>query len=220
MTTLYVPVVKDETAITKNFRMISFISITIIITLIIMNHVLEYHVNICIPPMPPTMESFKSDCINQNSKNIPILAKYIVLKNLNKKKIPVMQILYITDANIIKYIPIQNAKQKYINKGVNIQFELPKETKIKQIIIDIDEFSKWLPNINTTRVELRDINNFKVWSNCKPLYSDKKYIDLHIVNQNIIYPVIAQKLPERLSTNSDGSQENVLNYVLQENSWD
>ena len=220
MTTLYVPVVKDETAITKNFRMISFISITIIITLIIMNHVIEYNVNICIPPMPPTMESFKSDCINQNSKNIPVLAKYIVLKNLNKQKIPVMQILYITDDNIIKYIPIHNAKQKYINKGVSIQFELTKETKIKQIIIDIDEFSKWRPNINTTRVELRDINNFKVWSNCKPLYSDKKYIDLHIVKQNIIYPVIAQKLPERLSTNSDVSQENVLNYVLQENSWD
>jgi hypothetical protein len=214
-----VPIVKCEIAFLKNLRMISFTVITIIIILIIMNHIFEAHTSIYIPT-PINMESFESDCINKNIANVAIPIKSIILYNLNKKIIPVFQIIYITDNDSIHYIPVEYAKISNTYKGINMQFNLPKETKLKQIIIDIDEFSIWKPNITTTQVEARNNDNVVVWNNCEPLYSDQRYINLYIVKYNIIYPAKSQKLCTGLSSGNDSNQENILNSTLHINSWD
>ena len=211
-----VPIVKDEIPFSKNLRMISFTVITIISILILMNHIFESHLNIYIPT-PICMESFESDCINKNIANVAIPIKSIVLYNLNKKIIPVIQIIYITDNDIINYIPVQYSIISHTVNGINMQFDLPKETKLKQIVIDIDEFSIWSPNITTTQVEARNNDNVVVWNNCEPLYSDQRYINLYIVKYNIIYPAKSQKLYTGLSSGNDINQENILNSTLQEN---
>ena len=220
MTTLInVPIVKDELSFSKNIRLISFTVITIISILILMNHIFEVHASIYIPT-PIRMESFESDCINKNIANVSIPIKSIVLYNLNKKIIPIIQIIYIADNDKINYIPVQYAKISHTDKGINMQFDLPAETKLKQIVIDIDEFSIWRPNITTTQVEARNSDNVVVWNNCEPLYSDQKYVNLYIVKYTTIYPAKSQKLCTGLSNVYDCNQENILNSKLQENSWD
>ncbi len=184
-----------------------------------MNHIFESHASIYIPT-PLRMESFKADRINKNIANVSIPIKSIVLYNLNKKIIPVIQIIYIADNDKINYIPVQYAKISHTDKGINMQFDLPRETKLKQIVIDIDEFSIWRPNITTTQVEARNKDNVVVWNNSEPLYSDQKYVNLYIVKYNIIYPAKSQKLCTVLSGGNDRNQENILNSTLQQNSWD
>ena len=130
-----------------------------------------------------------------------------------------MQIIYITDKNIINYIPVSMAKITYTNKGISMQFELPEETKLIQIIIDTDQFSKYTPALSTSQIEAFDKNRIAVWNNCTPLYYNKRYIDLYLVKNHIIYPVMSQKLPSGITNETEHSNEIVLNKVLNVNTW-
>jgi hypothetical protein len=224
MTTLNIPVVKSEMTYSKNCRMVIVVGIIVIGLMILLNTHSNYKNDVYIPPYvrmnPVNMECMSSDFIQIKHENVPVKTKTIVLYNLNKRVIPVRQIMVIGTNTKIIYIPRADAKITHPNKiGTNMRFELPYEINVKQVIIDVEQFCNSKPNITTTQVELLDNNNSVVWNNIKPLNVSDRYIYLYIVKPSIIYPTKAQKLCTGLPGSYRCIQENVLNAALQENTW-
>lgn len=224
MTTLNLPIVKGEDAFSKNGRMIFIIGIIVVGMLMIINIQSTHQNDLYIPQYvkknPVRMECMQSDHMKTELSNAPVMAKTIVLYNLNKMTIPVNQIIIIGTDNVISYITRNNAIVTHTNRGgSSVQFNLPKETRIKEVIVDVDMVSKSRANITTTQVDVRDKDDTVVWTNCEPLYNGKRYISLRIVKPLIIYPTMSQKLCTGLSGEQPCTQENTLNNTLQENTW-
>lgn len=224
MNTLNIPLVKSEDDYSKNCKMIFIVGIIVFGIMLLLKSHSYYKNDIYIPPYikknPVHMECMKSDCIQTNLENVPVKAKTIILYNLNKRTIPVRQIMVIATNTRMSYITKDDAKITHPNKvGTVMQFELPQEIAVKQIIIDVDQFCNSKPNITTTQVKILDKDNSVVWTNCEPLHIGDRYIYLHIVKPTIIYPTKAQKLCTGLPGSYQCIQENVLNDALQENTW-
>jgi hypothetical protein len=219
MTTLNLPLVKSEDSFSKNGKMVLVVGIIVIVMLVLMNSHAQYQTDLYIPQYkkknPVNMAPMEFDCINAEQHNDPVMAKSIILYNLNKMSIPINKIVIIGTDTQMEYFPIHRAVVSHPNKkGVRIRFELPKETQIKEIIIDVNAMYDDSRNITTTQVEVRDSDNTVVWSNCKPLQYDYRYVYLRIVKPKFIYPVMQQKLCNGLSGASDIVQENVLSTIL------
>jgi len=224
MTTLNVPRVVSEGSLSKNCKMVFVVGVVIIGLILLMNSQSRYQNELYVPQYvkdhPVQMECMTSDCMKTKRDNVSVMAKTIVLYNLNKLVIPVSQIIVIATDTRIFYVPRSDAKITHPNKvGTTMRFELPQETNIKQVIIDVEQFCNSRPNITTTQIEIRDKGNAVVWTNCDPLYADKRYIYLYIVKPKIIYPLKSQKLCTGLPGSYTCIQENTLNNVLRENNW-
>jgi hypothetical protein len=224
MTTLNVPRVVSEGSLSKNCKMMFVVSVIIVGVILLMDIQSRYQDELYIPQYvkdnPVQMEYMTSDCINTNRENVPVMAKTIVLYNLNKMVIPVSQIIVIAEDTRIFYVSRSDSKITHPNKvGTTMRFELPNETKIKQVIIDINKFYNSRPNITTTQIEIMDKSNVVVWTNCDPLRVDNRYIYLYMVKPNIIYPIKSQKLVTGMSSSYTDIHENTLNNVLLKNTW-
>lgn len=209
-----VPEFRNEPEMKKNTRMFLFLFSTIIIAFILSAYIFR-DTPIFIPPELNMEPATSNKIVNGFNSTAP--AKYIVLYNRNKKDIPVLKVAYIDENNALNYTTkkISNA-----SNGITIIFELPEETNIKQIIIDKDYYSKYLHNITTTQVELRDSNNKVTWHNTDILSANSRYNYLHIVKPIIRYPIKSQKVCDALSNEGECSQENILNAALQNNTWE
>ena len=99
MTTLNIQLVKSEDEFSKNSRMILIIGIIIISTLIFMNEYSKYKTELFIPKNiinnPVKMPYMKSDYINVGLINSNIMAKTVILYNINKNNIPVKNIILV-----------------------------------------------------------------------------------------------------------------------------
>jgi hypothetical protein len=221
---LTVPIVVNEGKISQSYKMMLFIGIIVIIVLLLMKYtnndnILGYNINKCVK-----LGYMKSDNIKKEPSNTSIIAKTIVLYNLSKNIIPVNVIIVIDNDN--NMTPI-NQKNININKsGVEIVFNLNKELMIKQLIIDVDLFSDNISNILTSQIKVFDKNNNITWNNYEPLSIKSRYIELNMINSDIIYPVKSDKLSDKLSdslsyniTQQESNKENKLNLILEENTW-
>jgi hypothetical protein len=224
MTTLNVPIVENENYISKNCRMLFVVGGLVLGIIILMNIQTQRQHEMYSPGYnrhtQQQLENMSSGNMDTIPSGEPVAAKTITLYNLNKKIIPVDAIAVIGTDTRMWHIHRTDAKTNILNgMGSSMRFELPSEIYIKHIVIDVDQFSKSRKNITTTQIDVRNTKDDVVWSNYKQLHSGKRYVDVYIVEPNIIHPVKSQKLCTGLPESYQGIQENRLNDVLYENVW-
>lgn len=206
-----IPLVKRENDVSKSCKMI-FITGGIIILIVCLIYFSDTEIY---QPRPcNTIEHMKSYIPDDKTK--PVLGKFIQFININKKILPINQIIIIDkDRNMIP-ISIGKSKVSPINtNGSILEFELPRSTYITQFIIDLNINDKRCDNILTTQVRIRDSEYDTVWTNKDQLYVDR-YVDVYVARPHMIYPIPQQVLDPNLS--KDG-QEVTLGYHLMSNTW-
>ena len=141
-------------------------------------------------------------------------AKKIIVYNTNRKQIPVSQIILIETNTHMSYISVKDAKISHLSSdGISLEFNIPNEIMINQIIIDVDQCDT-MSNITTTQIDIIDGNNTKVWSNYTPLKMGDRYIYIDIIKPVIKYEEPSNKLCTGLNKQSEYDQENQLNTII------
>ena len=206
-----ITLVKRENDISKSCKMIVITGgiIVLILCFIYYNNTEIYR------PRPCNMIEPMKSCITDD-KTKPVLGKFIQFVNIDKKILPINQIIIIDkDYNMIP-ISLGKGKVSHINeKGSILEFELPRPTYINQFIIDLNINDKRCDNILTTQVRIRDSEYDTVWTNKDQLYVDR-YVDVYVARPHMIYPIPQQLLDPNLSKND---QEVTLGYHLMSNTW-
>lgn len=212
MTSIDIPHVAREGYTSKNYKMVLVIVIILITIFTTMNKSCSKK-NIYFPDDKIT-EQFNP--INVEHLLSPVKCQYIVFTNLNKKVIPIRKIVIMLKNRRLVPISINKAIIKNLGKnGTQITFKLKKEELITKIIIDLNVFCPSRKNMQTTQVDIRNKNNKSLWKYNKPLTVDERYINLFIKSPHIIHSDHHQLLYK----NSKCSQENILNTILQNNTW-
>jgi hypothetical protein len=146
----------------------------------------------------------------------PINGHYIVIKNLNKKRLPIKKIIVVGTNRQLYPIEIKQSVVKQIGQyGISFTFKLPKKILIAQIIIDMN-YNKTQKNMHTSIVEIKDKDLKTKWKNSDPLLINSRYIYVYIQKPKIIHDepqqILCNGLPGR-------AQENILNFKLQRDNW-
>lgn len=227
-----IPRVENETYQSQNTKMT--ITISIIFILILLGVYLQKS-----PSMPhlhhttAQLDSISaiSNDISKPSNNLPVPAKYITLTNINRKNIPVTKIVVMSVDRQLHPIYIKNSTKFNKCGGIVLEFELPKEMPIVQLIIDVDVLCESHLNIRTTQIELHDMSHKLVWSYGKLMPVGNRYITVYVVEPNIIYDNKPQQVLCNGSTvgchglstpayrSQDCNQELLLSENIATNSW-
>lgn len=147
----------------------------------------------------------------------PVKGRYVIIKNINKKNLPINKIVVIGTNKQLYPLKRKQAVIKPIGKyGIAFTFKLPRSVTISQIVIDINSYCQDQVNMRSAQVEIRDMDFKQVWQNTEQLHIGSRYIFVHIQKSKIIDGDPQQVL-------CDGSlnctQENVLNFQLQRDIW-
>ena len=226
MSTLKVPLITQEDATTKNCRMILVLGFIIAITLLILytysdhkymaDDVLYFNDE----PSPSYNKYMNDESIDVHS-NEPVSAKYITIINTNRQNIPIEKVDVICLDRRIIPIKRENAKIRRLGKtGISMEFELPQEEEITQVILDINTWCASRKNMLTTQLELKDKNRRTIWSNTKPMTVDTRYIYIYVVKPDIIYGPPNQVLCTGRPGNTINSQHKTLVKNLLNNTWE
>lgn len=221
MSKLNLPLVKGEDDLSRTFRMVFTVGIIIVGLFVLVNYYAAYHSN-C--DFIPRVETF-ADAINTPVDLLPlkyhnnlVMAKSVVLYNLNQKVIPVEQIILIDENRKTYYITRHNAIISHMNKeGSSITFTLPAIMPLAELIIDVGEGYNAQNNIITSQIEVRDANDIVIWHNIKPLSGNVRYNYLNVKKKEIL-------AKPRNNTNKDNGeyneiQEHDLDNTLQLNTY-
>ncbi len=227
-----IPRVERETDASKNVKMTTVICIIFIIVLMA----------IYLQKTPDTphfhhahsqLDSVAID-IHNNTTNEPVMAKYVVLTNINRKNIPVKKIVAMAANRQLYPVDIKKVAKfsKTAGNGTVLEFELPKEIPVVQLIVDVDVMCGSHPNIRTTQVELRDANHKMVWSYGQLMPVGDRYVTVYVVKPKIVYDTAPQQVLCNGSTcdgrygygtpayrSQDCNQELVLTDNIATNSW-
>jgi hypothetical protein len=198
MSNLNIPLIEREGSTSKNCKMMFVLAFIIVAILIISYKCAEHKYTFddihnpdadsCIPYDPGN-----SDIINKQNLNEPVRAQYISLVNTNRRNLPVEKIVVICADRRIIPIKTNDAQTNKLGKmGIIMNYRLPREEEIVQVIIDIDTLHPSKKNMITTQVELKDKNHMRVWHNAKTLPTDTRYIYVHMVKPNIVYGPLNQ----------------------------
>lgn len=221
--TLNIPKVVREGNFTKNCKMILSVGCIVLISFILINSGTQHkdiYINTSKKNNSIQTQIIELDKIQKTTTESSIMAKTVVLYNLNKRTIPVRQIIIIDNNHQMIYIHRDAANIIHpTDNSVKMYFNLPYEIEVIQIIVDSDQLCDYIQNITTTQVELQNAKNVMVWSNSEPMNVGNRYAYLRIVKPNITYQTESQKL----CTGSPGEYtylaENNLNEILQKNIW-
>ena len=201
---LNIPLVKSEPNESKYGRMISTTFLIVVIVILYYQTIYQYQIDIPINNRPKLF-----NC--SNDLKTFVNAKKIIVYNTNRKQIPVSQIILI-ETNT--HMSVKDAKISHLSSdGISLEFNIPNEIMINQIIIDVDQCDT-MSNITTTQIDIIDGNNIKVWSNYTPLKMGDRYISIDIIKPVIKYEEPSNKLCTGLNKQSEYDQENQLNTII------
>jgi hypothetical protein len=212
------PTVISENTGNTNCRMILSISIIIIVCLLIINTGSN---RVCKDISESVSTSVNNTYVhvspNKYYVSNPVQGQYIIIKNVNKKKLPINKIVVIgTNRQLYPLEREQSTIKKICDYGISFTFKLPMSVTISQIVIDINPYYQDQKNMRSAQVEIRDSNFKQVWQNTKQLNIESGYIFVYIQK-----PKIVEGDPQQVLC--DGSlncaQENVLNFQLQRDIW-
>jgi hypothetical protein len=205
-----VPLVKRESNITKNTKMVCSVLVVLVVGLLFLQNVI-YNKNSYLHKKPNTDEADMKACESFSSFNTKVVIKGSIIRisNNNRKIIPIDAISVIASDNRIFNIPRTKAKQTDVNNGINIDFHLP-NVVIKQIIVDTNMFHTERNSITTSKVSILDADELILWKNDKPL-TIQRYNYILIVKPKLIYPKSHSYID---STSPEYQQENILQNKL------
>lgn len=204
---LSIPLVKSEPNESKYGRMISTTFLIVVIVILYYQTIYQYQIDIPINNRPKLFN-------HSNDLKTFVNAKKIIVYNTNRKQIPVSQIILIETNTHMSYISVKDAKISHLSSdGISLEFNIPNEIMINQIIIDVDQCDT-MSNITTTQIDIIDGNNIKVWSNYTPLKMGDRYIYIDIIKPVIKYEEPSNKLCTGLNKQSEYDQENQLNTII------
>jgi hypothetical protein len=127
--------------------------------------------------------------LHNTETNSPIKGKYIILTNMSKKNIPVQKVVVMAANRQLYKIDVEQSNHCKFNKagkyGSIMEFELPKEMLISQIMIDVNQFCGSRDNIRTTQVEIRDADRKIVWTHDRLLAVGERYVTVYVVKHDI-----------------------------------
>ena len=227
-----VPRVENESDSSKNTKMTTVICI-VFITILLLIYLQKPK---SVPHVHHTTNQLETVAIDihNNTTNTPVAGKYVVLTNINRKNIPVKKIVAIGANRQLYPVDIKDASKfnKAGGNGIVIEFELPKEILITQIIVDVDVLCGSHPNIRTTQVELRDADHKMVWSYGELMPVGDRYVTVYVVKPKIVYDNKPQQVLCNASAGNgryghgtpayrsqDCNQELILTDNIATNSW-
>jgi len=220
----FLPVLVDENPINETYRMAVYCIVMIIILLVIndMNKVKSYNCNSIARLELSRSTNIDNKLLNiqenlVNSKIVDITGNYIQISNNNKKYIPLNKIIIITNER--KIIPLIDFIKKDTKTGVIFIYKIPKAEQVTKIILDTNNFSRYINNIKTSNISILDSDKNIVWTYNNIIKSSKerRYVDI-----NIVEPIIKYDRPNNIlcgNTSEPCDQEKQLNISLIENTW-
>jgi hypothetical protein len=210
-----VPLVERESNISKNVKMFGAVLVVLVLGLLLLQNVIyNQQVYLHTKPNPDEAQMRDSESFSANStvvnNTIAIKGRIIRISNNNRKIIPIDAISVIASDNRMFNIPRNKATQTNVNDGINIDFHLPADIVIKQIIVDTNMFHQERNAITTSKVSILDIDELNLWKNDEPL-TIQRYNYVLIAKPIIIYPDPHQYID---STSPEYQQENILHGIL------
>jgi hypothetical protein len=206
-----VPLVERESSVSKNTKMFGSILVILVLGLMFLQNVM-YNQQAYLHKKPNTDESEMRNAEKFSTINtgVSIKGRIIRISNNNRKIIPIDAISVITNDNRMFNLPRSKAKLTDINSGINIDFRLPGDTVIKQIIVDTNMFHEERTAITTSKVSILDTDELSLWENTEPL-TIQRYNYVLVVKPILIYPDPHQYID---STSPEYQQENILQGIL------
>ena len=201
-----VPLVERESIISKHTKMFGAILVILVLGLMFMQNIV-YNQQSYLHKKPDT---FVDDILSTINTDVPVKGCIIRISNNNRKIIPVDAISVIASDNRMFNISRDNAKQTNVNDGVNIDFHLPTDIVVKQIIVDTNMFHQERKSISTSRVSILDADELRLWQNVEPM-TIQRYNYVLIVKPVLIYPDSHQYID---TTSPEYQQENILYDIL------
>ena len=205
-----IPVVKRESAVSKNVKMVCVVMAILLFL---------YSISPCAKAeiyVPKIHHNIKYMRLKRFNRLNPALGKYIQVIHFNDKPLPLKKIVVIDkNRNIFplfaedaKYLPIDEKKSM-------IHFNLPKVVYISQIVLDIDELDARRGNVPYASIVIRDTKYDKTWFNVMPL-KISTHIDVEVIESPKVRFADQQKIDPILST---PEQEAQLTHNLVNNVW-
>ena len=212
------PSVISENVSNTNFKMILSIGVVIILCMLIMNVGSD---SVCKDITEGMSTSVNNTYVHVSPSEYyvtnPVKGQYIVIKNVNKKKMPINKIVVIGTNRQLYPLKRKQATIKPVGKyGASFTFKLPRPVTISQIVIDVNPFCQDQKNMRSAQLEIRDADFKQMWQNVDQLHIGSGYIFVYVQK-----PKIVEGDPQQILC--DGSlnctQENVLNFQLQRDIW-
>jgi hypothetical protein len=144
-----------------------------------------------------------------------IIGKYIEIRNNNRKEIPLNKVIVMNDDR--KLIPLMNFTTQQTKSGVIYTYILPEIQKIRQIILDISIYNRFIDNVQTSQVAVLDTSKKTIWNYNHIINKDRRYHYINISDPKIVYDRPSNLLCT--NTDEDCMQEKQLVVSLAENVW-
>jgi hypothetical protein len=206
-----VPLVQRESDISKNTKMVGSVLIVLVIALLFLqNVVFNQKSHLCKKPDTAEDEMREAEKLSTISTGISITGRIVRISNNNRKIIPVDAISVIARDERMFHIPRSKAKQTDVNGGINIDFILPTDITIKQIIVDTNIFHKERASIVTSGVSILDPEELCLWKNTEPM-TIQRYNYVLVVKPILIYPDPHQYID---SSSPEYKQEDILQDIV------
>jgi hypothetical protein len=206
-----VPLVARESTVSKNTKMFCAVLVVLFLGLMFLQNVI-YNQQAYLHKKPNTDETEmrNTNKFSTISTCVSIKGRIIRISNNNRKIIPIDAISVIANDNRMFNIPRSKAKLTNVNSGINIDFRLPGDIVIKQIIVDTNMFHQERTAITTTKVSILDADELSIWKNAEPL-TIQRYNYVLVVKPILIYPDPHQYID---STSPEYKQENILQSII------
>jgi hypothetical protein len=206
-----VPLVERESAVSKNTKMFGAVLVVLVLGLMFLQNIM-YNQQAYLHKKPNTDESEMRNAEKLSTINtgVSIKGRIIRISNNNRKIIPIDAISVIANDNRMFNIPRDKATQTDVSCGINIDFRLPCDILIKQIIVDTNMFHQERTAITTSKVSILDTHELCLWKNTEPL-TIQRYNYVLVVKPILIYPDPHQYID---STSPEYQQENILQGIL------
>jgi hypothetical protein len=206
-----VPLVERESNLSKNTKMFGAVLVVLVLGVMFLQNVV-YNQQLYLHKRTITdkSEPYISAPFNKLTNAVSVKGSIIRISNNNRRIIPVDSISVIASDNRMFNIPRNKATQTNVNDGINIDFHLPTDILIKQIIVDTNMFHKERESITTSKVSILDVDELRLWYNVEPM-TIQRYNYVLIDKPIIIYPDPHQYID---STSPEYQQENILQGII------
>jgi hypothetical protein len=208
-----VPLVERESALSKNTKMFGAVLVVLILGLLFLQNITcNQQSYLHKKPNTDAAEMMNAEKFSKINTGVSIKGRIIRVSNNNRKIIPIDAISVIARDNRMFNIPRSRATHTNVNCGINIDFRLPVDIFVKQIIVDTNMFHQERTAITTTKVSILDTDGLSLWKNIEPL-TIQRYNYVLVVKPIIIYPDPHQYID---STSPEYQQEDILQDILQD----